>query len=442
MSNPTISKFHRPVIVDGVRTPFLDSGGAYSSLMTYELGGKAIAGLVQKTGIKPHSIDLVTMGTVVHEIETSNVARESMLHAGLPSTIPAYTTSMAGLSASIGFANLCDMIALGRIEAGIAAGVESFSDVPIRFSPKIRRTAMKLRYDPSAGNVLKNLARLRPADLKPDMPSGTDYTTRKTMGVCAEQMVQKFKVSRQACDEFTERSHRLAIEALQKGHFDSMIVPVDVSSEAASGVSGRAQLVTHDNTPRADSKLGKLARMKPVFKKDGIITAAGSSRFTDGSAALLVTSLQAAEKRGLQPLVSVVDYQLAAVNDLEREMLLGPAVSIPKLLARNGLTMADIDVWELHEAFAAQVLVNMACMAQPDYAQEYFEGKVPGAIPLEKLNAWGGSLSLGNPFAATGIRLLTTAARRLKVENGRYAVVSSCAGGGLGAAILLENVGA
>ena len=429
-----MKSIRKAVIVDGVRTPFLDSGGAYSQLMTYELGGKAIAGLVNKTGIDASRVNMVTMGTVLHEIETSNVARESMLSAGLPATIPAYTTSMAGLSASVGFANLCDMIALGRIDVGIAAGVESFSDIPIRYSQKIRRAAMKVRQDSSAKNILKNLVSLRPADLKPEMPTGTDFTTRKTMGVCAEQMVQKFKVSREDCDAFTVRSHQLAIEALKQGHFDGTIIPVQVP--------GVKQPITQDNTPRKDSNIQKLSTMRTIFRKDGVITAAGSSRFTDGSAALLVTSQQAAAEMGLQPLAEVVDYQLAAVKSLEEEMLLGPAVSIPALLARNNLSMTDIDVWELHEAFAAQVLVNIACMQRSEFAGEYFNGEVPGELPIEKLNTWGGSLSLGNPFAATGIRLLTTAARRLQVENKRYAVVSSCAGGGLGAAILLENKGA
>jgi acetyl-CoA acyltransferase len=429
-----MKSIRKAVIVDGVRTPFLDSGGAYSQLMTYELGGIAIAGLVSKTGIDAKRVNMVTMGTVLHEIETSNVARESMLSAGLPATIPAYTTSMAGLSASVGFANLCDMIALGRIDVGIAAGVESFSDIPIRYSQKIRRAAMKVRQDSSAKNILKNLASLRPVDLKPEMPTGTDFTTRKTMGVCAEQMVQKFKVSREDCDAFTVRSHQLAIEALNKGHFEGTIIPVQVP--------GFKHPITLDNTPRKDSNIQKLSTMRAIFRRDGVITAAGSSRFTDGSAALLVTSLEAANEMGLKPLAEVVDYQLAAVKSLEEEMLLGPAVSIPALLARNKLSMTDIDVWELHEAFAAQVLVNIACMQRSEFAGEYFNGVVPGALPIEKLNTWGGSLSLGNPFAATGIRLLTTAARRLQVENKRYAVVSSCAGGGLGAAILLENKGA
>lgn len=427
-----MSQLNKVVLVAGARTPFLDSGGAFSSLMTYQLAAQSIAGLVRKTGVDVERIGMVTMGTVLHEIETSNVARESMLTAGLPATIPAYTTSMAGLSASIGFANLCDMIALGRMDAAIAGGVESFSDIPIRFSQTIRRAAMKVRQDGSARNVLKLLAALRPRDLLPEMPTGTDFTTRKVMGVCAEAMVRKFAVSRADCDAFTEQSHQRAIAAIAQGRYADEIVPVDVP--------GLKTPVMADNTPRSDCTMSKLVRMKPIFDKSrGVITAAGSSRFTDGSAALLLTSQQAAKSMGLEPKAVVVDYQFSAVKDLETEMLLGPAVTIPRLLSRRGLTMSDIGVWELHEAFAAQILVNLACLSRPKFAAEYHGGQVPGTIALDRLNAWGGSLALGNPFAATGMRLLSTAAARLQVEGHRYAVVSSCAGGGLGAAILLEN---
>lgn len=423
---------HKAVIVAGVRTPFLDSGGAYSPLMTYQLGGCAIAGLLKKTGLANTEVGMVTMGTVLHEVETSNVAREAMIDAGLPAHIPAFTTSMAGLSASVGFCNLVDMIALGRIEVGIAAGTESFSDIPLRLSQKIRRAAMKLRQNSSAGNVLKLLGTLRPKDLVPVMPTGTDFTTGKVMGVCAEAMVKKFHVRREDCDSFTVRSHALAVKAEQEGRFSDVIIPVHIPELNTT--------VTADDTPRADCTLDRVRGMKPIFDtKGGAITAAGSSRFTDGAAALLVTSAAAAKRMGLSPKAVVVDYQLAGVNDLHTEMLLGPAVSIPALLQRNGLRMDDIDVWELHEAFAAQILANLNCMQDTEFADEYYGGKVPGALPLEKLNTWGGSLSLGNPFAATGIRLLTTAADRLVAEGKRYAVVSSCAGGGLGAAILLEN---
>jgi acetyl-CoA acyltransferase len=418
--------------VSGVRTAFLDSGGAFSPLMTYQLGALAIEGLIKKTGIAGNAVQMLTMGTVLHEVETPNVARDALLEAGLPTTIPAFTTSMAGLSASVGFTSLCDMIALGRIKVGIAAGTESFSDIPVRLSQKIRRAAMKLRQNSSAGNVLKEIASLRPKDLIPVMPSGADFTTGKVMGICAEAMVKKFNVKREDCDKFTVRSHVLAVKAQQEGRFKEDIIPVHI---AALNVT-----VSADDTPRADCNLSRLGKMKPIFdKKTGTITAAGSSRFTDGAAALLVTSAQAAQDMGLQAKAVVLDYELAAVKDLHNEMLLGPAVSIPNLLRRNHLSISDIDVWELHEAFAAQILANVNCMAEPQFADEYHGANTPGLLPLEKLNTWGGSLSLGNPFAATGIRLLFTAANRMAAEGKRYAVVSSCAGGGLGAAILLEN---
>ncbi|SDU04464.1 acetyl-CoA acyltransferase/acetyl-CoA acyltransferase [Pseudomonas pohangensis] len=423
-----------PVIVRGARTPFLDTGGKFSSLMSYELGAKAIAGVIEKSGIDGGCVDMVCMGTVVHETETSNVARECMLNAGLPSTTPAYTVSMAGLSPNVAVANLCDMILLGRIEVAVAGGTESFSDIPVRLSQTLRRSVMRLNQDSSAATVLSILKSLRPRDLLPKMPTGTDFTTRKTMGALCERMVEKYGSTRAESDAFAVRSHQLASQAWEQGNYDADIVPVHVS--------GQAQPVTRDNSVRADASLEKLGRLKPVFnKRSGIVTAGNSSRLTDGAAALLLTSLGAAERMQLTPLAAVRDYVLAGTADLNDEMLLGPAMAIPRLLRRNGLSVDDIDVWELHEAFAAQILVNQVCLGSADFAkQRHAMEQAVGAIPLEKLNTWGGSLALGNPFSATGVRLLTTAAHRLQQGNGRYAIISSCAGGGLGAAILLERM--
>lgn len=421
-----------PAILAGARTPFLDTAGAYSELMAYELGARAISGVVEKSGVDVERLDMVSLGIVLHEVETTNVAREAMLTAGLPSRIPAYTTAMAGLSPNIGVANLSDMIALGRIELAIAGGVENFSDVPIRLSQNVRRTAMKIRQGRSSGERLKALGRLRPGDLALDFPKGTDFTTRKTMGAVTEVMVKKYPVTREDSDRYALQSHQRAVNAISENLFAPDIVTVKVNGH---------ETVTTDNSPRRDISLEKLASLKPVFdKKQGIITPGNSSRFTDGSAALLLGSLGAAEREGLEPMAVVRDYLFTGVDDLNTEMLLGPAMSIPRLLAKNKLAMHDVEVWELHEAFAAQILVNQACMASDDFAKQRLGLKqAPGAIPEDRLNIWGGSLALGNPFAATGGRLLMTAARRLKETGSRYAVVSSCAGGGLGTAILLEN---
>lgn len=424
---------HRlPVILAGARTPFLDSAGLYAELMSYELGAHALRGLLDRAGVDPATIELVIMGTVLHEVETTNVAREAMLAAGMPSRIPAYTVAMAGISPNVGVMNLCDQIALGRLDLGIAAGTENFSDVPVRLSQNIRRSLMKLRQRKDTGARLKVLGGLRPGDLRLDIPTGSDYTTGMTMGVACEAMVRKFGLDRAECDRYTARSHAGAIAATKSGHYDAQIVPVTIDAR---------QIASSDNTPRADANEAKLALLPPVFdRQHGIITAGNASRFTDGAAALLLGSLGHARAQGLKPLAVVRDYLLTGVDSLEEEMLLGPAMSIPRLLARNGLRFEDIDVWEIHEAFAAQVLINRACMADASFVHGRLGRDCPvGEIPMEQLNPWGGSLSLGNPFAATGGRLFMTAGQRLQASGKRYAVISTCAGGGLGAAILLEH---
>jgi acetyl-CoA acyltransferase len=419
-----------PVIAAGARTPFLESAGAYADLMSYELGAQAIAGLHERAGLPLDTAEMVILGTVVHEVETTNVAREAMLAAGMPSRTPAYTVAMAGISPNVGVMNLCDQVALGRLQLGIAGGTESFSDVPVRLSQNIRRSLMKLRQRRDTRERLKVLAGLRPGDLKLDIPEGVDYTTGMTMGVACERMVAGYGATREASDAFAADSHARAIAA--RAQHEQQITPV---------VNRAGERVVADDGPRADATPERLARLKPAFDRDnGIITPGNASRFTDGAGALVIASREAAAKRGLQPLAVVRDYLLGGVDSLEDEMLFGPAMTIPPLLARNRLDFSDIGVWELHEAFAAQILINRDCMADADFVRaRHGEGVPHGEIPPERLNAWGGSLSLGNPFAATGVRLLMTAGQRMTAEGVRYAVVSTCAGGGLGAALLLEN---
>ena len=420
-----------PVLVEGVRTPFLDSAGAYSPLMSYELGAQAIAGLVKKSGVDTGRLGLVVMGTVLHEINTTNVARECMLAGGLPSTIPAYTVAMAGISPSVGVANLCDMISLGRLDMGIAGGTENFSDVPVRLSQNVRRSLMKIRQSRSTRDRLAVLGSLRPRDLLLDVPTSSDFTTKLTMGEACEAMVRKFGMTREASDAFAAASHARAVAATDAGVYQEQILPVTVGNTT----------VTEDNTARRDTTADTLSRLKPVFdRENGIITAGNASRFSDGAGALLLSSLGAAREQKLPVQAVIRDYLFAGVASLEEEMLLGPAMTIPRLLQRNGLSFTDVDIWEIHEAFATQVLINRQCMASQKFVTERFGKEVPfGEIPLEAVNIWGGSLSMGNPFAATGVRLFQTAAQRLRMFNQRYAVISTCAGGGLGAAFLLEN---
>lgn len=421
-----------PVLVAGARTPFLESAGLYSPLMSYELGAQAIAGLLRQVDCDPTQLGLVIMGTVLHEVDTTNVARECMLAAGLPSRVPAYTVAMAGISPGVGVVNLCDAIRLGRLDAGIAGGTDNFSDVPIRLGRGVRRVVMKLRQARTGHARLAALRGLRLRDLKLDLPSSSDFTTGLTMGSACEAMARRFGASRADSDAYAARSHARALAAIEAGRYGAQLVPVTIEGIVHELV---------DDTPRRDATFDKLARLPPVFDRArGVITAGNASRFSDGAGALLLGSRAWARRLGLAELAVIRDYLFTGVDSLREEMLLGPAMSIPRLLARNGLGFGDIDAWELHEAFATQLLVNRQCMASSAFVRERLGEGVPcGEIPLEKLNAWGGSLALGNPFAATGVRLMLTAAQRLQAEGGRYAVVSTCAGGGLGAALLLEH---
>lgn len=421
---------NQPVIAAGVRTPFVESADAFDKLMSYELGAKVLAALVERADIDPELLQMVVMGTVVHEVNTTNVARDAMFAAGLPDRVPAYTVAMAGISPNVGVANVCDMIALGRIDMGIAGGTESFSDVPLRLSQGLRRSLMKVRQSRTTQDRLKALSGLRPRDLMIDAPMNADFSTKQGMGESTEIMVKRFGMTREQSDEFAVNSHARAVAAIESGFYQPQIVPVQNGNRR----------VTTDNTPRRDATLAKLQKLPPVFdKQHGIVTAGNSSRFTDGAGALLLTSQAAAKKSGLPVLATIRDYFLTGVRDMRTEMLLGPAVSIPVLLQRNGLTFDDVAVWEIHEAFASQILINRQCLMSREFVTERFGKDYPhGEIPLSTLNTKGGSLALGNPFAATGIRLMQTAAQRLQQDGGRYAVVATCAGGGLGAAFLLE----
>ena len=421
-----------PVLIDGVRTPFLRSNGAYTPLMSHDLGRAAIAGLISKTGIDPQEIEQVIMGTVLHEVNTPNVARESMLGAGLRETTPAYTVSMACISSNLSSTNICDMIRLGHIEAAIAGGVDTCSDPPLRLSKNLRQGLARLQKAKSRGDYLKEIVKLSFKDLLPDVPSITEYSTGESMGLGCERLAKRAGVTREESDHFAARSHQLAAKAWKDGVIQENIAPVYLPPSMAP--------IWEDNGPRGDTTEEKLNLLRAAFDKTfGIVTAGNSSFLTDGASAVLFMSDKKAQQLKYEPLAIIRDYVYRAGDPLN-ELLLGPALTIPVLLEKNGLTADDIDVWELHEAFASQIVGNLKLMDSKEFATERLGlKKALGQIPLEKVNIWGGSLSLGHPFGATGGRLLTTAARRLNMFGGRYAVVSGCAAGGHGSAILLEK---
>jgi acetyl-CoA acyltransferase len=313
------------------------------------------------------------------------------------------------------------MIRTGQIKAGIAGGVETFSDPPIRLSRKLRQALNNLSRAKSLRAKIRILSALRPRDLRPDVPSPTEFSTGDTMGQGCERLARRLGISRADADTFALRSHMNAGKAWSEGLYQRDVIPVFVPPTFVN--------VAKDDGPRPNSTIEQLGKLPGAFDRDfGVNTAANSSFFTDGASALLVTDLDHALAHGLKPLARVLDYVYSGGDPLD-DLLTGPAFSIPRILSQNQLGAHEVDVWEIHEAFASQVLANMKFMA-----------KLGIDIPLDRVNTRGGSLSLGHPFGATGGRLLLTACRRLHYEDARYAVVAGCAAGGLGSAILLERM--
>ncbi len=421
----------RVVIIDGARTPFLRSGTDYMDLMSYELGKFAIKGLLQKTGIDPKEVDRVVMGTTISNVKTGNVAREAALTAGIPHTTPCHTVTQACISANQAITSAFEAIQLGHAEVAIAGGVDCVSDAPILFNRPMRKKLYKAQKLKGFADMMKFIFNLRPKDFVPEAPAVAEFITNRTMGMDCELLASKYGVTRQEQDEFAARSHQLAGKAESILAHD--IAPVEASPNFKP--------ITKDNGVRGDTTVEKIAKLKPAFVKDhGTLTAANSSYLTDGATAVLIMTEEKAKALGLKPKAVIVDYAYTA-SRLEDELLLGPTYSISKLLQKTGLTFNDIDVFELHEAFAGQVVANLKCLASDEFAQKNLgRDKAVGTIPFEKLNLWGGSLALGHPFGATGGRLVTTAANRLHHENGRYALLAACAAGAHGHAMIIEKV--
>jgi acetyl-CoA acetyltransferase family protein len=420
------------VVVDAVRTPFLKSNGGFKSLMSWELGREAIKGLMAKTGLDPRVVDVVAMGTVVQDPRTSNLAREAMLGAGLPNTTPAFTTTLACISANVAITTVADQIALGRVDVAVAGGAESFSDPPIRLSKNLRQALVKLQKARGPQDYLKVLSTLAPQDLAPDVPSAAEFSTGLTMGASCERFAKRVGVSRRDSDEFAVRSHVLADRAWKEGRYADEVCGVEITPAF--------DVITTDDGPRGDSTMASVAALKPAFDRDfGLLTAASSSFLTDGGSAVLLMGRHKAEQLGYTARSIIREVVYAAGDPLD-ELLAGPALTIPMILQKSGLTAKDIGVWEIHEAFAAQVVANLKLLDDKRFLKERcgYDGVI-GEIPLDQVNAWGGSLSLGHPFGATGGRLVATATRRMAVTGARYAIVTGCAAGGQGSAILLEN---
>lgn len=419
------------VLVDGVRTPFLTSGTDYKNLMPHDLARTALHGLVKRTGIEKDIVDYIIYGTVIQEVKTSNVAREASLGAGFSNRIPAHTVTQACISSNQAITSGVGLIASGNVDAVVAGGVEFMSDVPIRHSRKMRRYMLTLNKAKSLGAKLSLISKmLTPSALTPELPAVAEFSTSETMGHSADRLCAEFGVSREEQDDFAIRSHSLAAKAAQDGLLNDII---------AYKVPGVANPVVKDNGIRPSSK-EQMARLKPAFiKPHGTITAANASFLTDGASACLIMSEEKALAMGLKPKAYLRDFVYVS-QDPKDQLLLGPTYATPKVLEKAGLTLSDIDVFEYHEAFAGQILANLKAMDSDYFAKTHMGRQSKVGVPsIDKFNLWGGSLSIGHPFGATGVRLVTTAANRLHKEDGQFALVAACAAGGIGHGMIVER---
>jgi len=429
---PTFGNGRRVAIVAGLRTPFERSGTLFKSLSAQELGRAVVAELVVRAGLDGGEIDALVFGTVVPSVLAPNIAREVALLPMLPKGIPAFTVSRACTSANQAITDAADQIALGHADVAIAGGAESLSNVPILHSRGFANALVGASKAKSVGGKLGALSRIRPRDLIPITPAIAEPSTGETMGQSAEKMAKLNHIPRDEQDQFALRSHRLAAAGTQDGRLTAEMMPYYVPPQYA-------EVALSDNGIRPDSTPEALAALKPVFdRKYGTVTAGNASPLTDGAAAVILMSEERAKALGYTPLAYIKSYAYAALDPGE-QLLQAPVLAAPLALARAGLTLGDIDLVEMHEAFAAQVLSNLRGFESQEWAERAGLTQPLGEVDRSRLNVMGGSISIGHPFGATGARITTTLANELRRRNGKFGLMTLCAAGGMGFAMVLEN---
>jgi len=418
------------VLVDGVRTPFLQSGTDYKNLMPHDLQRYALTGLVNKTGIDKNIVDYICTGTVIQEVKTSNVAREAALGAGFSDRIPAHTVTMACISANQAITTCLGLMSQGVYDVCVAGGIEFMSDVPIRHSRKMRNLMMSSTKAKTFGAKMNLVSKIRPDYFAPELPAIAEFSTNETMGHSADRLAATFGVTRKEQDDFARRSHQMAKKAQEDGNL-SDIVPVKVPK-------GK-DFLSIDNGIRVSTE-EQMAKLKAAFvKPHGTVTAANSSYLTDGASACLLMTEEKAKQLGLRPKAYFRAFTYVS-QDPKDQLLLGPAYATPKVLDMMKLKLSDISVLEYHEAFAGQILANIKAMGSDKFATDVMglKGKV-GDVDMSKFNLWGGSLSIGHPFGATGVRLAMHSANRMIKEDGQFALIAACAAGGQGVGMIMER---
>jgi acetyl-CoA acyltransferase len=423
----------RPVLVDGARTAFVKSFGVFEDSDALELYSRVIDGLVRRLDLDPQELDEVSCGVVVPQTKNANIARDAVLNLGYPPHIHGVTLNRACTSSMQTIADAARSIKFGSPDLVLAGGVECLSDVPIVYSQEARRFLVKLSKARSAASKLNILKNFSAKAWLPKPPSLSEPLTGYTMGEHGEMMAKINRISKEDQDRLAVESHKKAAHAQESGYFDQEIIPVWAAPRYET-------CVQKDNIIRADTSLEAMRELKPAFdKKYGTLTAGNSSPLTDGAAVALIADEARAKALGLKPKVLIKDVVFVGVNPYE-QLLIGPALAIPLLLKRNGLTFADIDRFEIHEAFAAQVLSCTRSMESDEFMEKFFGQKGLGAFPMDKLNVNGGAIAIGHPFGATGARLATTLANELIRSDKQLGLIAICAAGAQAGAMLIERV--
>jgi acetyl-CoA acyltransferase len=431
--NGSLPAGRRAAVVAGLRTPFVKAGTDFKDLSAVDLGALVVNELVARSGVQPKEVDSVVFGQVIPSSTVTLIGREMVLRTQLPRSVQAHTVARACATSIQTTTDAADQIRLGHSDCAISGGAESISDAPIFASRPLAQALVDFSRARSVGERVRIVSRLRPKDFAPVPPALKEPTTGLTMGESAEHMAQKNGISRAAQDELAFKSHARAAAAWESGKLEGEVMHVPVPPRY-DRVSAK------DNIVRKDTSIEALAQLRPVFdRKYGTVTAGNASPLTDGAAALLLMSEDKAKALGIRPLGYVKAYAYAAL-DPKDQLLQGPAYAAPLALDRAGLRLADMDLVDMHEAFAAQVLSNLKAFASREFAEKELGRKEPlGEIDPAKLNVNGGSIALGHPFAATGARMILQTLRELERRKGQHALLTVCAAGALGAALVLER---
>jgi acetyl-CoA acyltransferase len=421
----------RVAIVAGIRTPFGKSGSTLRSLSAIDLGKRCVAELLQRSELDGNLVDAVVYGTVVQSVIAPNIAREVSLLPMLPRGVQSFTVGRACASANQAITDGADQIVLGHADVVIAGGAESLSNVPILHSRGMTEALIASSKSRTLGGRVRALARVRPRDLVPITPAIAEPSTGETMGQSAEKMAKINGISRDEQDQFALRSHRLASAGTKDGRLTAEIAPLFVPPAF--------EPMSQDNGVRADTSIEQLRALRPVFdRRYGTVTAGNSSPLTDGASAVLLMSEERATALGYQPLAYIRSYSYAALDPGE-QLLMGPVLAAPVALARAGLALYHMDLIEMHEAFATQVLSNLQGFESYEWARRAGFSEPVGEVDRSKLNVMGGSLAIGHPFGATGGRILTTLCNELARRDGQFGLMTVCAAGGMGHAMIIER---